>query len=188
MAGQGKIDINLALAESTKELALQRPFEKITIKEITDKAGVIRPTFYNHFKDKYDLLEWIIKTELLEPMRPLLRNSMIQEAMVLLFTNIEKDKAFYMRVAKMEGPITFSDVANKCVQEILLETITELMSGRKSKYSWLNASFISKYYAQSMCFVAIEWIENNLLVSPKELAEVYLYIITRSMDDIIKDL
>ena len=63
---QGKNATDALLAESFKELALRRPIEKITVKEITDRAGVIRPTFYNHFQDKYELLEWIILTELLE--------------------------------------------------------------------------------------------------------------------------
>ena len=67
MTGQGKSAIDMLLAESFKELAQKQPIEKITIKEITDKAGVIRPTFYNHFQDKYELLEWIIYTQLLEP-------------------------------------------------------------------------------------------------------------------------
>ena len=49
------------------ELSAKKPIDKITIKEITDKDGVIRPTFYNHFQDTYELIEWIIKTELLEP-------------------------------------------------------------------------------------------------------------------------
>ena len=60
MTGQGKSAIDTLLAESFKELALKQPIEKITIKEITDKAGVIRPTFYNHFADKYALLEYIV--------------------------------------------------------------------------------------------------------------------------------
>ena len=66
---QGKNDIDALLIESFKELALRHPIEKITIKEITDRAGVIRPTFYNHFQDKYELLERIINTELLEPIQ-----------------------------------------------------------------------------------------------------------------------
>ena len=57
MTGQGKTAIDTVLAESLKELSQNQPLEKITIKEITDKAGVIRPTFYNHFQDKYELIE-----------------------------------------------------------------------------------------------------------------------------------
>ena len=53
---QGKNDVDILLAKSFKELAVHCPIEKITIKEITDGAGVIRPTFYNHFQDKYELL------------------------------------------------------------------------------------------------------------------------------------
>ena len=49
-----KKDVELALAESLKKLMVRTPFEKITIKQITDGAGVIRVTFYNHFQDKYE--------------------------------------------------------------------------------------------------------------------------------------
>ena len=45
MTQQGKNAIDMMLAESLIELSTQKPIEKITIKEITDKAGVIRPTF-----------------------------------------------------------------------------------------------------------------------------------------------
>ena len=72
MTGQGKQAIDLALAESFKELASRHPIEKITIKDITDKAGVIRPTFYNHFQDKYELIEWIVMEQIIRPAAPLI--------------------------------------------------------------------------------------------------------------------
>ena len=46
------------IGESLKVLMRNHPFEKITIKMITDEAGVIRPTFYNYFCDKYEVVEW----------------------------------------------------------------------------------------------------------------------------------
>lgn len=49
------------LADSLKVLIRQEPLEKITIKQITDDAGVVRPTFYQHFADKYRLVEWILQ-------------------------------------------------------------------------------------------------------------------------------
>lgn len=85
MTNQGRNAIDTLLAESLKELTIKQPIEKITIKEITDKAGVIRPTFYNHFQDKYELLEWIIRTELLEPVKPLIQNGMIDQALIIIF-------------------------------------------------------------------------------------------------------
>jgi AcrR family transcriptional regulator len=82
--------IEIRLANSLKALAVREPFEKITIKKITDGAGVIRVTFYNHFQDKYELLEWIMRTEILDPVRILMQNEMFREAIVLIFTNMQK--------------------------------------------------------------------------------------------------
>ena len=54
------------LTLSFRELILKIPFDKITIKMITDGAGVIRPTFYKHFQDKYGILEYILQKEIRE--------------------------------------------------------------------------------------------------------------------------
>lgn len=54
------------LAKSFKTLVLKdRPFDKITIKNIASGADIIRPTFYKHFQDKYDLLEWVFVHDIL---------------------------------------------------------------------------------------------------------------------------
>lgn len=107
MTNQGRNAIDTLLAESLKELTIKQPIEKITIKEITDKAGVIRPTFYNHFQDKYELLEWIIRTELLEPVKPLIQNGMIDQALIIIFAGIEKEKEFLYQSKPLRGTELF---------------------------------------------------------------------------------
>lgn len=104
MTQQGKNAIDMVLAESLIELSTKKPIEKITIKEITDKAGVIRPTFYNHFQDKYELIEWIINHELLEPIRPLIDAGMVFEAIVLMLTNVSANVTFYKKALRMDIP------------------------------------------------------------------------------------
>ena len=41
------------IADGFKALMLRYPFEKISIMMITNEAGIRRPSFYNHFQDKY---------------------------------------------------------------------------------------------------------------------------------------
>ena len=48
-----------ALATSLKKLLSQKELTKISIKDITDDCGIQRQTFYYHFTDIYDLVEWI---------------------------------------------------------------------------------------------------------------------------------
>lgn len=43
-----------------KKLLLEKPLNKITINDITEDCGVNRMTFYYHFKDIYDLVDWIL--------------------------------------------------------------------------------------------------------------------------------
>lgn len=188
MTGQGKSAIDTLLAESFKELAKKQPIEKITIKEITDKAGVIRPTFYNHFQDKYELLEWIITTELLDPVEPLIQNGMITEALTLLFTNMEKEKEFYMKACRLEGQNSFGSISQGCVERLLLKVVREQIDGKKTKYVWLTPERIAEYYAQSMCYVVIAWLKSGMPIGAREMAEIYEYIITRSLTEVLEEM
>jgi len=47
------------IAMAMKELMKQKPLDKIRVTEICKAAEIERPTFYYHFKDKYDLVAWI---------------------------------------------------------------------------------------------------------------------------------
>lgn len=49
-----------ALAASLKKLLERAPLDKITIQDLVDDAEVSRKTFYYHFQDIYDLMEWCI--------------------------------------------------------------------------------------------------------------------------------
>ena len=52
-----------ALETSLKNLLLQKPLNKITISDIAKDCGINRMTFYYHFKDIYDLIEWTCNEE-----------------------------------------------------------------------------------------------------------------------------
>ena len=183
-----KTDVDKQLMESFKKLVRTIPVEKITIKEITDKAGVIRPTFYNHFQDKYEVIERIINEEILLPVKPLLDNEMIQEAMVLVFTNILKEKDFYCRLSNMEGQNSFASIVKNSIRQWIFAFISEKVGTKKFKSAWLTPNRVADYYAQSMSFVVLEWIASDMPIPPREVAEIYDYIMTRSMEDILQEL
>ena len=46
-------------AESALELLSKYPIEKVTVTHIAQNCGLSTRTFYNNFKDKYDLFLWI---------------------------------------------------------------------------------------------------------------------------------
>lgn len=54
------------IAKAFRDLLATREFDKISIVEIMELAGIRRQTFYNHFLDKYELLDWIFENDLRE--------------------------------------------------------------------------------------------------------------------------
>lgn len=185
---QSKRDMKILLAEGFKELLLEKSIEKITIKDIADRAGSIRVTFYNHFQDKYELLEWIIQNEILAPVEVLLRNDMTREAVVLIFTNMQRERAFYQKAVLIEGQNSFEVIVEECIRIALLEYINESAGDHQPKFAWLTQESIAQYYAKSMTFVVINWIKSGMKVSPKEMGDIYEYIGQRSLFDMIEEL
>ena len=60
-----------ALAEGLKTALRSQEFDQITVADITECSEVSRNTFYYHFRDKQELVDWIFHTDL----GPVLRDS-----------------------------------------------------------------------------------------------------------------
>lgn len=52
-----------ALAAALKQLMSEKPLQKISVGDICETCSMNRKSFYYHFKDKYDLVNWIFYTE-----------------------------------------------------------------------------------------------------------------------------
>ena len=188
-SSQGTNEIDGLLAKSFKKLARSRPIEKITIREITDEAGVIRPTFYNHFQDKYELLEWIIKRELIDPIEPLLDNGMLKEALILPLTTMEKDKAFYTRAVSLEGQNSFEDTMKKLIAQMALSRLNRKKIDELLPYKgWLTAERVADYFSAALCYAIIEWVKDDMRVPMNELVDIFIYVASHSLTEIISNL
>ena len=184
-----KRDVEKALAASLKALVLKMPFEKITIKQIADGAGVIRVTFYNHFQDKYDLLSWIVRSQILAPVRILISNRMYRETLILIFSNLLRDKDFYMKAVKIEGQNSFEEIVMECANELVLDVFRERGTGAAHPaHPWMKPENLARYYANSMGYVVLEWIRAGMTIPPEEMATVYEYIGERSMWEMLDEL
>ena len=181
---QKKPEIDRQLADSFKLLAVQQPIEKITIKDITDGAGLIRPTFYHHFQDKYSLIRWIIERDLLDPVRPLIGVGMIDAAIELFLTNMMREQEFYTQAVKMEGQNSFCELTEDCLRELLSEILQGKMQGN-AEFPWISEEIVARYYAQSMCHIIFTWVETGMLVPPTEMVRIHNYLLTHSLGDFL---
>ena len=57
-----------AFADALKSLLATKELSTVRVQELCRLCGTERPTFYYHFRDKYDLIAWIYEQDLVESM------------------------------------------------------------------------------------------------------------------------
>lgn len=107
-----------ALSKALKELMEEKSFEKISVSDICDKCHMNRKSFYYHFRDKYDLANWIFDTEFIELTRKYAMDSLLYlrcsfderwECIEALCRYFYDNKTFYSKLLQVEGQNSFSD-------------------------------------------------------------------------------
>ncbi len=185
MSITGKNEIDELLAKSFKELAKRKPVEKITIKEITDGAGGIRPTFYNHFHDKYELLDWIIRVELLMPVWDEVRKGREREGIVAMMDRLEEDQTFYLNVVDMEGQNAFEELLKEALSDAFQQFISEQRLQRKAPFDWLTPKVVADAYAAFMGYILIQWIKNYRNIPKEGLVETMMFMLRHSTAEML---
>ena len=178
-------EIRQALAQCFKELMKEKSFQKIIVKDITDRANVKRPTFYTYFRDKYDVVEWIFMQEIRQPANSLIAAGYIREGLRFMLISMEKDKRYYRKLAALEGQNSFVEMMENVVQELILQRMNKEKLSEKITYTWLSLDMIAQYYAHMACSVAVKWINGGMQVPIPELVEVYVIMAQKSMIEII---
>lgn len=115
-----------ALAASMKKLMRRKPFEKISVSDICEDCGINRKSFYYHFRDKYDLVNWIFYVGFIGVMDLNAYDSgwdVLEDVCRYFY----KERQFYRVALQIEGQNSFKDylietagpVARMFLQDIL---------------------------------------------------------------------
>ena len=124
-----------ALAGAFKELIREQPFEKISVSDICDHCHMNRKSFYYHFRDKYDLVNWIFDTELVELNQvKALYMSGNSYGFDDQWKNIEvvcnyfyENRTFYRRVLKVDGQNSFASHFREFIRPLLRLRVEDLL-------------------------------------------------------------
>ncbi|MBQ2911653.1 MAG: TetR family transcriptional regulator [Clostridia bacterium] len=132
-----------ALAQALKELMSEKPFSKISVSEIAEKCRINRKSFYYHFNDKYDLINWIFESEFLEKIKAsgsYLRFDFIDDLCRYLYEN----KDFYRKVIKLDENGSFFEHFRQLMIPAAKEKLMKVMgmSEMNDMYAGLSADIL----------------------------------------------
>ena len=92
-----------ALAEGLKTALCSREFDQITVADITECSEVSRNTFYYHFRDKQELVDWIFHTDLGPVLRDVRPGRTWDEALLELFARLQRSRTFYAGILRNQS-------------------------------------------------------------------------------------
>lgn len=156
------------LAESLKRLASGKLFEQVTVGDIVKECGVNRQTFYYHFSDKYELLDWIYYNETFVPLTADISFGNWDEKLYELLQIMRNNRAFYMNTIKCSNNF-FGEYLLKMLTT-LFETAVEDLDVRK-QLTLEKKRLASKIFAHGLTGVVIEWAMGGMKADEKVLAE-----------------
>ncbi|MCR6097691.1 TetR/AcrR family transcriptional regulator [Salipaludibacillus agaradhaerens] len=158
-----------ALAFSLKKLLEQTTLEKITVKDIVKECGVNRQTFYYHFHDIYELLEWLFRTEVTEVIDNKNTYETWQQGFLRVLNYIETNKKIVMNTYHSLEREHLEEYLYRFVYSLMIDVINEQAKGIRVTEE--NKQFIADFYKYAFVGIVIEWIGEGMKECPEMISD-----------------
>ena len=156
-----------ALENSLKKLLLQKPLNKITINDITEDCGINRMTFYYHFKDIYDLVEWACLEDAKRALDEKKTYDTWQQGLLQIFEAVQENKPFILNVYRCVHREQVEKYLQPLVDQLMLDVIQEESASMMIREE--DKQFIAKIYAYIFIGVMLDWIKDDMREAPQEI-------------------
>lgn len=156
-----------ALEQSLKNLLLKKPLTKITINDIAEDCGINRMTFYYHFKDIYDLVEWSCLEDARKALEEKKTYETWQQGFIQLFEAVRENKPFIMNVYRCVHREQVEKYLKPLVDNLLLGVINEETAGMIVRDE--DKSFIAQVYSYVFVGLMLDWVRDDMREDPEAL-------------------
>lgn len=161
-----------ALATALKELMTQKPIDKITIHELTERCGIRRQNFYYHFEDVYDLLRWMFQEEAVSLLQQHEGIQLWQEGLLQLFRYIEENKAVCLCALNSVGRRHLKRFFDADLYAIIQQTITQIgteIGIPNEIITEEDMELLSHFYVTLLAGIIENWLRGEIDCTPEEL-------------------
>ena len=158
-----------AISASLKHLLLQKPLGKITINDIAEDCGINRMTFYYHFKDIYDLIEWTCVEDASRALEGKKTYDTWQQGLLQIFEAVLDNKPFIMNVYRSVSREQVETYLYKLTYELLIGVVREKDAGMSVREE--DMDFIATVYQYAFVGLMLDWIKNDMKGEPEVIVD-----------------
>lgn len=154
---------------SLKNLLLQKPLDKITISDIAEDCGINRMTFYYHFKDIYDLIEWSCMEDASKALAGKKTYDTWQQGFLQIFQAVQANKPFIMNVYHSVSREQVELYLYRLTYDLLIGVVEEKAVGMRVREE--DKKFIADFYKYGFVGLMLDWIKNGMKEEPQILID-----------------
>ena len=158
-----------ALEQSLKNLLLKKPLTKITVGDITEDCGINRMTFYYHFKDIYDLVEWSCLEDAKRALEEKKTYDTWQQGFLQIFKAVQENKPFILNVYRCVHREQVEKYLQPLADQLLLNVINEEAAGITVRDE--DKQFIAQVYSYMFIGLMLDWIKDDMREDPQQIVE-----------------
>ena len=154
-------------------LLKEKPFEKITVKELCEKAAINRATFYAYYSDMHDIMEQIF-----ENMKELMHQHVIRmntnspeqhrEALIDYLRLMRENGQLYFLLVNAKGPDNFREQTWQTTKKIVLG------KGSGDKFTDLKNEFLLAHETYGITAIIEHWMIKGMPLSEQDLADLII--------------
>lgn len=158
-----------ALEASLKNLLLKKPLSKITINDITEDCGISRMTFYYHFKDIYDLVEWSCLEDAKRALEGKKTYETWEQGILQIFEAVLDNKPFIINVYRSVSREHVENYLFKLTYDLLIGVVNEKSAGMTVREE--DKEFIADFYKYAFVGVMLNWVKDDMKEDPHKVVE-----------------
>ena len=170
-----------AMYHALKKLITTKSINKITIKDITDTCGLNRQTFYYHFKDIYDLLEWSFQEEFRFIDSYLQKPEYTWEeifagSVKYISQNKYICQCIVCGLARDQLILSLHNSIYEIVRKIILHSLPQNQIPEK------YLDFTARFYTYALSNYLFDWVKNGMLETPEEVIDNFIFVVNNSLN------
>ena len=173
-----------ALGAALKKMMAVKPIDKITVKDLVEICGVNRQTFYYHFDDVYDLLEWVFEADAEKNLPKEVKYERWREDASMFFKYLIRNSDFALNIYNSPNRTYMLRFYKQKLQDCIrsfAEIASEGMNIDRQDFE-----FVVQFYAKLAIGFVSQWMDMGMKF-PKEITrERMLRVMDQSVENILK--
>lgn len=168
------------------ELMQSHHLNKIYVKDIAKKANITRQSFYRHFKDKYDVINWYYDINIESLFLSSCSIDGIRKNLVIKCDFYKKHKIFFQHAYKCNTQNSLTEHEYSRIYKSLSNKIYE-NTGIAEKSQSHELSYSLSFFIHGLLQLTIDWLYASCPISSEAFADMIINLMPEEISSRLQE-